>query len=456
MKRKKLVALSLLVAVMTASLAGCGSSSSGTSSGSTSSGSASSGSSSQSSSSEASGESETTITYMTNTDFISTLEPIVEKYYEETGVKVVLEGYTTTDIQDVIEVKISSGTTDYDVLAVDVPLVSAYVNRGYLAPMDEYFTDEERAQLTDASVKSGSVDGVFYAPPMNTSSMCMYYNTALLEQAGVEIRDDVSPENRLTWDEVIDLAKQTLSVVNPDGNSGIYGIEFRQVSRVYQMNPIVNSLGGLNIGEDGFTVDGVLNSDEWIEGMAWYQNLVNEGIASRGVAADELRTMFAAGRVVFMIDTTSLDAYCGNNGMETWDVMPVPTFEGHESDVATGTGSWNFGINYASENKDAAADFIKWMSIGEGADLWYAGYNQLPTKVSLLESIQDDASAAESLKIAAYEAQNTAVSRALTPAFSEYQTIMNAAWEDVRNGEEVEATLNSAIEQINLAMEAYK
>lgn len=445
MKRKKLVALLMTAAMAVSILTGCGNSGGGTEETSE----------AAETTEESSGEASTTITYMTLTDFIGTLEPIVAKYKEETGVEVILEGYSIADLSDVIEVKISGGTPDYDVLAVDVPLVQAYVSRGYLEPMTDYFTEEEKAQLTEAAVASGTVDGVFYSPAMNTSSVCMYYNTALLAEAGIDL-GDVTPENRMSWDEVIDMAKKTLEVVNPDGTNGIYGVEFRQVSRVYQMNMIPNSLGGLNIGEDGFTVDGVLNSQEWIDGATWYQNLVNDGISSRGIAADELRTMFASGKVIFMVDTTSMDSYCANNGMEDFDVMPVPYYEGYEDKVATGTGSWNFGINYASEKKQAAADFIKWMSIGEGADLWYEGYNQVPTKVSILESMETDADLSKSMQIAAYEAQNTAFPRAMTPGFNEYQTILNAAWEDIRNGEDVKATLDAAVGQLETALEAYK
>ena len=404
---------------------------------------------------EAQAEEPTTITYLTHADFVSTLEPIVAKYKEETGVEVKLEGYSSNDLMDIIEVKISSGTTDYDVIAVDAPLVAAYVNRGYLAPMDPYFTADEKAQLTEVSVNGGSVDGVFYSPAMNTSSLVMYYNTALLKEAGIEI-GEVEPENRMTWDEVIDMAKKTLAVVNPDGTAGVYGIEFRQVSRVYQMNCIPNSLGGKNIGDDGITVDGILNSQEWIDGMTWYQNLVNEKLSSRGIAPTELRNMFAANKVVFMIDTTSLTAFCHKNGLEDFDLMPVPAFAGYEDKTATGTGSWHFGINYASEKKDAAADFIKWMSIGEGADLWYEGYNILPTKVAILQAMEADPDLDKALRIAAYEAQHTAVLRAMTPGFSEYQTVMNAAWEDVRNGEDVTETLNNAVEQLTPVLAAYK
>lgn len=121
---------------------------------------------------------------------------------------------------------------------------------------------------------------------MNSSSQLLWYNTELLNEAGVEVPEN-SVENRLTWEQVVDMAKKTLEVVDPDGTNGIGGIAFEQVSRTYQMNQIPNSLGGKNIGEDGYTAKGVINNEAWIEGATWYQNLFKDGISLQGFTADD-------------------------------------------------------------------------------------------------------------------------------------------------------------------------
>lgn len=72
-----------------------------------------------------------------------------------------------------------------------------------------------------------------------------------------------------------------LDVLDPDGTNGIFGFDFQQVSRVYQMNPLANSMGGLNIGKDGFTLEGVLDSEPWIKSLTWYQDMVNSGLSTR-------------------------------------------------------------------------------------------------------------------------------------------------------------------------------
>ena len=63
-----------------------------------------------------------------------------KKYEEETGVKVEVEQTAYENIGDTLEVVLSSGSDEYDLIMADGPNTSAYVNRGYLEPLTEYFT----------------------------------------------------------------------------------------------------------------------------------------------------------------------------------------------------------------------------------------------------------------------------------------------------------------------------
>jgi len=396
------------------------------------------------------------IVWITLTDFIPTLEPIVARYKELTGINVKLEGYASQDLTEVIEVKIGTGNQDYDVISVDGPLVSSYSYRGMLAPQDEYWSADELSQITEVSKGAGSWQGVFYCPPMNTSSCVLFYNKKLLDDAGVVLPEGISCENRLSYEQILEMSRQIKEKLDPNGTNGIYGLDYRQVSRTYQMNALPNSMGGKNIGDDGFTAEGVINSDEWVKAMTWYQDCVEEGISSRGINASEMRNMFASDKIAFMFDTTSLPAYCDKNGMTTYGVLPAPYFEGYEDKVATPTGSWHFGVNSDSRYQKAAADFIKWMTIGEGADLWFEGYNILPTKLTLLDRIASDSSVGLELQYAVYESNHTAVARALTPGFNEYNTIIANAWEDVRNGEDVKEILDATAADIEKALNKFR
>lgn len=383
------------------------------------------------------------------------LEPIIAKFEEETGAKVNMELYAHSDYLEMLQVKLPSESDDYDVIGVDVPLVASYATKGWIAPMDSYFTDDEKAQFASSALDAGTWDGVFYCPAMNSSSQLLWYNTELLGEAGVEVPES-SVENRLTWEQVVDMAKKTLEVVDPDGTKGIGGIAFEQVSRTYQMNQIPNSLGGKNIGDDGYTAQGIINDDAWIEGATWYQNLFKDGIALQGFTADDTGSFFQAGKIVFLIGGTWTDNNCKNEEMDTYGYAPVPAFEGHEDQVGTPTGSWHFGIPVNAKNKDLAAEFIKYMSIGEGNELWLEANGDVPATIAGADKIMNDENAEEYMKIAAYESSNTAVPRALTPGYTEYDTIIQNTWEDIKNGSDVTESLNNAAEKIESAMEKLK
>ena len=267
---------------------------------------------------------------------------------------------------------------------------------------------------------------------------------------------DSDVENRLTWEQVVDMARQTLDVVDPDGTKGIAGITFGQVSRTYQMNQLPNSMGGKNIGDDGYTAQGVVNDEAWVESATWYQKLYEDGIALRGITADDAGDFFRAGKVIFIIDGTWMANSCNREEMTDYAYAPVPAFEGHENEVGTPTGSWHFGIPKNAKNKDLAAEFIKYMSIGDGNNAWVLGNGDVPSTVAIADQLMESADTPEYLKIAAYESANTAVPRALTPGFTEYDTIIQNTWEDIKNGSDVKESLDNAADKIEKAMEKYK
>ena len=75
--------------------------------------------------------------------------------------------------------------------------------------------------------------------------------------------ENATVENRMTWERVAEIAENALKVLDPDGTQGMIGLDFQQVDRVYQMNQLPNSMGGAQVSEDGFSLDGVLNTDAW-------------------------------------------------------------------------------------------------------------------------------------------------------------------------------------------------
>lgn len=337
------------------------------------------------------------------------------------------------DVFETLEVLMSNKSTEYDIFAADGPNVAAYVSRGYLQPLNQWISDDEIKMFTDAMITEGTYKDQFYGAPMGNSSTVLYYNKALLKEAGINIDfDSVTPDNRLTWEQLIDYSKQALDVLDPDHSKGIYGIEFQQVGRVYQMNILPNSLGGAQISEDGLSVDGVIDTQPWMDALNFYQTQVNDGIFTRGISADDTSSYFQSGKILFYLGTTALPAAFEKNGFEDWGFTYIPCFEGHEDEIRSACGSWTIGMNTYSVKQEAAAEFIKYLTLYDGADVYINASGMVP---ALDRQFTDELKKAKPYMVMAeYEVKNTALVRAITPAFNEYSTAMNALWDNVTNG----------------------
>ena len=135
----------------------------------------------------AAAEEEKTLVFINQAAWNQTMTVMVDRYYELTGVKVILENYSFNDMINTIEVKIGTGSKDYDVISVDVPLVASYARRGMLSDLSPYFTEEDTAKLVPAAVEASTYEGKLYASPLCNSTQELFYNEKLLAEAGVDM-----------------------------------------------------------------------------------------------------------------------------------------------------------------------------------------------------------------------------------------------------------------------------
>ena len=359
------------------------------------------------------------------------------------------------NVFETLEILMSSQSSEYDVFAADGPNIAAYAKRGYLTPLTPYLTEEEVAMFKPSMQEEITYNGEIYGAAMGDSGMVLYYNTALLEQAGIDFDfSTVTAENRLTWEELVAMAKQVQGALDPDGSQGLIGIEFQQVGRTYQMNILANDLGGANIGEGGLTVDGVINAEPWLSALSWYQTQVNDGVFSRGINANDTPSYFMSDKIVFYIGTTAMPGTFDSNGFDHYGYTYGPCFEGHEADVTTFCGSWTVGMNPYSEKVEAAVEFIKYLCLYEGADVYINASGMVP---ALSRQFTEELLTAKPyLAIAQYEGANTALVRAVTPGFNEYATSVNALWENVRNGADVAEAAQDCVDELTTAFLEYE
>ena len=359
------------------------------------------------------------------------------------------------NVFETLEILMSSKSSEYDVFAADGPNIAAYAKRGYLTPLTSYLTDEEVSMFTAPMQDEIRYNGEIYGAAMGDSSLVMYYNTDLLEQAGITYDfSTLSGDNRITWEELVDIAKQVQSKLDPDGSQGLIGIEFQQVGRTYQMNVLANDLGGKNIADGGLSVDGIINAEPWTSALNWYQTQVNDGVFSKGIAAGDTSSYFMSDKIVFYLGTTAMPGTFASNNFYHYGFTYVPCFAGHEANVTTSCGSWTVGMNPYSEKVEAAVEFIKYLCLYDGADVYINASGMVP---ALSRQFTDELLTEKPyLAIAQYEGEHTALVRAVTPGFNEYATSVNALWENVRNGADVNEAAQACVDELTTAFLEYE
>ncbi len=347
------------------------------------------------------------------------------------------------------QIRLQSGSTNPDIVSVDVPLVASYGARGWLLPVTDSFTEDELNGWVDGAREAGSYNGQLIAPPQHTSTQLLYYNTALFEAAGIT---PPGQDERWTWEKIAEVAKQLT-------HDDVYGFTWEQSTAAYQLLPLAQSLGGKAIGDDGFTVEGVVNSPEWVKAFSYYGDAYNaSGFAPKGdTSASEL---FLAGKLaMFLGGEWNNLVFTWTPPEFAWGVSRHPYFDGGE--VVTPTGSWHFGVNAASEHPKEAAEFLHWLSIGDGAAIWWGKDSfDMPAQKAILDTFatREDFNAPplSYMRVAADEAFVNPIARPVTPGYLEYEQLLGAAFSDIKNGADVQEALNTAAARITEEMKKYQ
>jgi multiple sugar transport system substrate-binding protein len=292
--------------------------------------------------------------------------------------------------------------------------------------------------------------GKQYAMPRWTSTQLLYYNKTLLQKANVPAPSS-DPTKPITWEQLTTEAKKAKS------SGARWGFTFEQVDRYYQLQPLPESAGGGSglSGKGNLTPD-VTNAG-WNKAMTWYASTFSSGISPRGVAPEQTEPLFAGGNTAFFAggpwNAPLLDKAKVNYG-----VAPFPMFSGGK-DVSS-TGSWSVGISPFSKNQAAAKKFLSYMTIDPNG-AWLSSSRNIPVQndafTKYLSSLQTQgANGGQLAAIIRNELKKNAVARPTSVGYVDFETIMNKAFADIRNGSSPTGRLQQAAGELKRAFAKYQ
>ena len=364
-------------------------------------------------------------------------------------ITVELQAVPFDDLNAAVESRIGNEDASIDVYEVDEPRTAGFAARGYLLELEDLGGEAEGTVLPEA-LEATRYEETQYAIPRWTSTQLLYYNPALLKAAGVPAPSD-DPAKPMTWQEVSSAGAEAQKA------GAEWGMIFDQVDRYYQLQPIAESAGGGPglTGEE--MLEPAITNEGWISAFEWYASIFEEGIAPRGIDPEQTATLFAEGNTAFFAGGPWNAATFDDAGLD-YGVAAFPVFEGGEP--ASSTGSWAMGVNPFSEEQDAAKEFIRYVTL-DPTGAWEASSTNIPVQQDAFDRYLEERRKggevqAQIADIIEYELENNAVSRPKTIAFVDFETIMNTAFADIRNGSDPAERLQEASDEIESAVSKYE
>ena len=356
------------------------------------------------------------------------------------------------DLASQIQARLGSQDSSLDIVEGDTPRIPAMVDSGFLADVSDDRAILEKA-VTASAIQSVTVDDKLWAYPLTTSDGILFYHKAVL--AGIGVPDPAATgDGRLTCEEVIDIGSQAQAAGLVD-----YAFNIYQIDRYYQLQPLLMSMGaGPGLEGDGNLTPAV-DTPEWIQFGEWYRSIHDEGLAPRGIAPEQMTDIFANGDSAFYLASSGQIRQIQEGAIkDQWGVAPFPYFD--DGDIATPTDAWSLAVSAYSPHQEAARELLRYLTTDtEGATLATSvagsfspvATEALPRWIELLDDVVPEGVAAQVEQLLTDELEY-AVHRPSSIGYVQFETVINKAFSDIRNGGDPAEVLGAAQEQLELQL----
>ncbi len=377
------------------------------------------------------------------------LTPELKKFEEQTGIKVNLEVIGWNDLQTRIQTAVTSGQAP-DVLNIGNTWAASLQSTGAFLPFDDaaFSAIGGKDKFVKTAMDTGGIPGEDpTSVPLYGLAYGLYYNKAMFKDAGV------TPPT--TWEEMVAAAKKLTT-------GDVHG--FALAAGSYTENSHFAFINAAQNGAEFFDADGkpTFTSDGIVDGISRYLDLmqtdkvVDPANAQYDNATNAIND-FANGKAAMVLSQNNANSSIASQGMaeDAFGVVAFPAPAGG-TDVATMVAGINMSIFKNTKNKDAALEFVKFMTSEETQATLDKPFAALPVLSGVTPSFTDNAELAKTFSDI-YE--NKSRPLPLVPAEDQFESTvgkaMNQMFATVASGGSVsKADIKAALTTAQQAVEA--
>lgn len=287
-------------------------------------------------------------------------EPLIEAYTEANPhVTIEYVDLGSTDYMTMLSTQLSGGA-DLDVLTIkDIPGYANLVKQNHLEPLNGFISDNGiSTEAYGGTVEQIEVDSEVYALPFRSDFWILFYNKDLFDQAGVPY-----PTNDMTLAQYEEIAR---SMTSGSGSEKVYGGHHHTWRSAVQLFGILDGKNTVVDGNYDFlkpTYEQILKMQD--DGIIMdYATLKTSSTHYSGVFYNNSVAMLNMGS--WFIATQIEKVKSGESEAVNWGIVKYPRPDGVEPGTTLGTIT-SLAVNKKSAKKDAALDFLKFVTGEDGA-----------------------------------------------------------------------------------------
>lgn len=266
-----------------------------------------------------------------------------------------------------------------DILYVDGPTVSVYAANDIIIPLDDMFAKEDWDDFLDSTKNQGTYDGKIYAIGATESSVALYYNRDMLDEAGIKAPDKL--EDAWTWSEFADVAGK----LTKDGVMGTNIIMDKGEGLPYVLEQFWISNGTDFVCEDGSKADGYINSQAGVEAATFLNELIQNGYAN----LDPIQKEFHNGRAATMLGGSWEVATLEKDYPDlNWGVTYFPVADKGGTPTSP-TGDWAAAVTRDTQDREAVQEVMNYLFSEDNVTTYAKAISKPPTRQSSYEVLTE-------------------------------------------------------------------
>jgi multiple sugar transport system substrate-binding protein len=268
-----------------------------------------------------------------------------------------------------------------DVVLINYRRIGPYAAKGALEPLGPYLEQSGVIAVEDfypQAIEPFIWQGELICIPQNLSSLVVYYNKDLFDQAGLAY-----PQDDWTWEDFLAAAQALTRDLDGDGRADQHGVGF-EVS-LARFAPFIWQNGGEVVNNRQAPTRLTLDRSQSLDAIAWLvglQTSYHVAPDAEQEAAEDSESRFLNGRLgMFLNSRRGVPTYRAITAFD-WDIAPLP----RKAQPASLVHADAYCMAAAAENKELAWRFIEFANSIEGQTIIAASGRTVPSLSAVAES----------------------------------------------------------------------